>query len=118
MPTKALTEISISSPSAIRLFKWAGMQNGDDGTPLYLPKHSDKSIQVKGTFGAGGNCRIEGSNMDSSFTWATLNDPQGNPLDITTAKIEAILENTYVLRPRITAGDGTTALDVYILVKE
>lgn len=118
MATIACVEIQFSAQSWVRLFKWTGMANGDVGQPLYIPRHADKSVQVKGTFGAGGNCRIEGSNMDASFVWASLNDPQGSALDITMAKLKAVLENTYVIRPNITAGDGTTSLDVYLLVKE
>lgn len=117
MAVKAFTEIVVVGSPEVRLFKWTGLQNGDTGAPLYLPKHSDKSVQVSGTFGTGGSCTIEGSNMDSSFVWATLNDPQGNALDVVSSKIEAVLENVYVIRPNVKAGDGTTLLDVYILMK-
>jgi hypothetical protein len=88
--------------------------NTDTGSVEVSPQLRDKSIQVLGTFGASGNCRIEGSN-DAGTTWATLNDPQGNVLDFGAAKIEQLLESPNMIRPNITAGDGTTNLTVVLI---
>lgn len=87
----------------------------DVGVPLEEPGRADRSVQVTGTFGAGGNLRIEGSNDGTNY--ATLTDPQGNALDFTTAKIEQVSEITRYLRPRVTAGDGTTSLTVTIMAR-
>lgn len=109
----------ISNPlsgSGIILVKWSNMTALDTGYPVVCGHFSDKSVQVKGTFGVAGNCQIQGSNDTSSETWATLNDPQGNALDITAAKIEQVLENPYSIRPSITAGDVTTSLTVTMLM--
>ena len=77
---------------------------------------ADISVQVAGTFGAGGTLLIEGSNQGPAATdisaYATLNDPQGNALSITAAKIEQVLEMPRWIRPRVSAGDGTTSLTV------
>lgn len=94
---------------------WANMQNGDDGQPIELANFADRSVQVFGTFGAGGNVRIEGS-IDGT-NYAPLTDPQGNALDINTAKIEAIIELVRWIRPVVTAGDGSTSLTVTMLLK-
>ena len=88
----------------------------DTGSNLEMPGSSDRSVQVIGSFGAGGTLVIQGSN-DNGTTWHTLNDPQGNALSFTTAKTEAVLELTRLIRPFISGGDGTTDLDVYMLVK-
>lgn len=103
---------------------WTGLLNGDTGKPFVCPHRADKSVQVTGTFGTGGNCRIQGTNAQVydtvpaavSATWATLADPQGNALDVTAAKVEQLLENTNAVRPNITAGDGTTSLTVTLLI--
>ena len=100
----------------VMVFEWSGLLNGDDGTSLIAPMHSDKTIQLKGTLGAGGTVAIEGSNDVGAETWAVLNDPQGNALTINAAKIEALLENPYKIRPHVTAGDGTTNLTVTICI--
>jgi len=80
-----------------------------------MPGSADRSVQVTGTFGAGGNLRIEGSNDGTNYS--ALTDPQGNALDFTATKIEGVLELTRYIRPRATAGDGTTSLTVTMILR-
>lgn len=96
---------------------WAGLAKttDDTGDPVALPNRADRTVQVVGTFGTGGNVRIEGS-IDGA-NYAVLTDPQGNALDITAAKIESISEVVRYIRPRVTAGDVATSLAVSILLK-
>src|ERR1043165_2163120 len=105
---------SISGPTSfgddnVRVVSWSGLTQAslDDGEAFEMPGWSDRSVQVLGTLGTGGSVRIEGSNVaaPSVSDWATLTDPQGNALDITSLKIEAISELTRWIRPRVTAGD-------------
>ncbi len=97
-------------------FRWTGLLNGDDGSPIDWSTFADRSVQVTGTFGAGGSVRMEGSN--DGVNYAALTDPQGNALDITGAKIEQLQEVTLYLRPRVTAGDGTTNLAVTVIARK
>ena len=111
----------ISTPyeaSGTILVRWLTLTDdgSDTGQPFVCPAFADKSIQLIGTLGAAGQCTIEGSNMPSTPTYATLNDMQGQALVMVALGIETVLENTYLVRPSITAGDGTTDLDVYMLV--
>lgn len=94
---------------------WTGLLNGDDGEAVELGAFRDRSVQVVGVPGVGGSVRIEGSN-DGGTTFHALNDPQGNALDITTLKIEQLLEITHLIRPRVTAGDGSTNLAVHLFL--
>lgn len=90
---------------------WSGLTNAsaDDGTPVELADYADRSIQVQGTIGAGGNLRIEGSN--NAVDYVVLTDPQGTALNFVAAgTLEQVQEMTRFIRPRITAGDGTTNL--------
>lgn len=103
-----------SRPSSAWIVSWTAMANGDDGSPIRMSAFSDRSAQVVGTFGTGGHCKIEGSN--DGTTWAVLTDPQGNDLDFTSAKLEAIEEISAYIRPHITGGDGTTSLSVYLCI--
>lgn len=116
MGTVSYTEsaVLLSGREHGRKVVWANMANGDVGSPYEKPPWSDRAIQVTGTFGSGGNCRIQGS-IDGS-TYATLTDPQGNDLDFTSAKIEQITEATVLVRPSVTAGDGTTSVTVTLLM--
>ena len=114
MPTIGYTEVC-SGPKG-KVIKWSGLAHGDDGTPYILPYKTDRSVQVYGTFGAAGTATIQGSNdVSGSITYATLNDPQGNALTITAAKIEQILECSLQVRPVVT-GDATTALTVLLML--
>lgn len=114
-----LIEVQKTIPDSLHhtcvIATWPAMQTGDDGRPVELANFADRSVQVVGTFGAGGNVRIEGSINGTDY--APLTDPQGNALDIGGAKIEAISEVVRYIRPRVTAGDGTTSLTVTMLLK-
>ena len=105
---------SVAGREEGRLITWAGMANGDVGQAYGKPPWSDRSVQIIGTFGSGGNVRILGSLDGANF--ATLTDPQGNAIDVTAAKIEQVTEATVEIKPQITAGDGTTSLTVLLLV--
>ena len=117
---------NVSKVAGTRRVVWT-LANGDVGAPVEAPDHAFKEIQVKGTFGAGGSVSLEGS-LDagtadgaladgSDRTWATLNDPQGNALTFTSARLERVQESTATIRPNVTAGDGTTALVVTVILK-
>lgn len=100
----------------VKIVTWSPLTSTNvDGTPFVCPMFADKSVQVYGTFG-GATITVQGSNDSSSPTYATLADPQGNALTITLAKLEQILENTYVVRPLLSGGDGTTSITVKLLV--
>lgn len=87
---------------------WASLANGDDGTPFAPGDFVDLSVQVVGTFGAGGTIVVEGSN--DGVNYATLNNAQGSPISLTAAGLKQVVEACLWIRPRVTAGDGTTAL--------
>ena len=94
---------------------WSGLLNGDTGTPEAPARFDRITAQVKGTFGAGGSVNIEGS-MDGGTTWAVLNDTRGesNALTFTAADIRRANESPLLIRPNVTAGDGTTTLVVIL----
>lgn len=115
MATVAYTANHPDNPSiGINGWKWLAIANGNDGTPILINRMTDRSVQVTGTFGAGGTIVIEGSN-DGGTTWSTLNDIQASALSFTSARLEGIAEVATLIRPRVTAGDGTTSLNVYLV---
>jgi hypothetical protein len=99
-----------------RIVSWTPLANGDSGLPFAMPGFADRSVQVGGTFGAGGTVIIEGS-IDGS-NYIVLTDPQGNAISKTAAAIEAISEIVKLIRPRVTAGDGTTAITVTLIARK
>ncbi len=100
-----------------RVITWADLTQADSdvGSAVSWVGFPDRAVQVAGTFGVGGAVVIEGS-IDGS-NYAPLTDPQGNALSFTAAKIEAISELVRFIRPRVTAGDGTTSLTVSLIVR-
>lgn len=94
-------------------YRWLAVPNGNQGNAIKLGHYQDRTVQITGTFGAGGSITIQGSN-DGGSTWATLTDPLGNALTFTAAGMKAITELPYEIRPSVTAGDGSTAINVYL----
>lgn len=93
--------------------KWLAIPNGDQGRAVSLSMYQDRTVQVTGTFGSGGSVTIQGSN-DGGTTWATLTDPLGNALTFTAAGMKQITELPYEIRPSVTAGDVSTAINVWL----
>jgi hypothetical protein len=100
-----------------QLATWTGLLNGDTGERYEGIDFADRTLQVTGTFGAGGSVSLEGSNTGAVGTWITLTDFAGDPITCTDACLKVVLENPRYLRPSVTAGDGSTSLTVTILGK-
>lgn len=90
---------------------WSGLLNGDTGAPARLGRYADKTIMVTGTFGSGGNVQMQGS-ADAGSTWGQLRDPQGTVIGVGNNDGEVIAENPELIRPKVSAGDGDTVLEV------
>lgn len=89
---------------------WTGLLNGDDGAPVALPSYGEKTFQLSGTLGAGGTLQIEGSN--DGVTYSTLEDKQGVAATLAALAMVSVQDRPIYVRPRISAGDGTTSLSV------
>jgi len=111
----SITDISTAYDKA-HIARWTGLTKttDDTGSPLEMVGSADRSVQVEGVFN-GGTLLLEGSNDGSNY--ATLTDPQGNNLSFTSATIETVAEITRYVRPRVTAGGGSTNLAVTMLVR-
>lgn len=94
------------------LITWPNMAQNDTGNAVALPRHTDMTIQVFGTFNAA-SVGIEGSNNGSNFS--PLTDPQGNNIAITSAAIEQILQNTVNYQIPDIGGGASTDITVVML---
>lgn len=117
MATKGvtITDISLTNDGSVKLLTWASHANGDDGEPVAFPDFADNCVQVTGTLGTGGTMLWEGSNDKS--VWATLNNVQGSALSMTSLGVKQIAERPLWIRPRVSAGDGSTALVPTMLMR-
>jgi hypothetical protein len=111
----AIGQVTTNPSQGVWVAEWAALATVESGAPASIPvEASTRSVQVSGTFGAAGSVAIEGSN--DGVTWAPLtNSFAATALAITAAGIHDILQNTRFIRPRTTAGDGTTNLKITIV---
>lgn len=94
---------------------WAGLlqSSTDVGGAASIARWPDRTVTAYGTFGAGGAAALEGS--EDGVTWGALTDPNGTAISLATATPMAVIgPNPTYIRPKVTAGDGTTALTVVV----
>ena len=100
----------------IFLFTFTPLANGDTGAWIDVGPYSDVCFEVYGTFGAGGNLRLEGTNDTTSTPVAgsilPVNDVNDTAINLTATRFKWVLESPQRLRFNVTAGDVTTALTV------
>ena len=102
-----------------KIIKWEGLtETNADGQPyVFSGRYPDKSVQIFGTFGSGGTCKLQGTNeVNSPTNWWGLSDHGGTEIAAQAAAIEVVLENVYQVRPYISAGTGVD-IDVYLCIK-
>jgi len=104
-----------SNDGSLVIAQWTAVLNAGDGTPAELGDFADKSVQVTGTFGVGGSISLEGSNDGTNYV--ILTKPGGTAATLTAAGLIAIVESTRFVKPVVTAGDGTTSLNVTLLAR-
>lgn len=98
------------------VIEWAGLLNGDTGEPIQRPLYSDRSITVEGADGAGGVCKMQGSNSPAGTDWCDLHDATVVVIAASNGKAVQILDNTLRIRPSVT-GDGSTSFTVRLLIR-
>lgn len=99
------------------IYNWPDLSLGDAGDPAGTVASGDRTVQVQGTFGVGGTVIIEGT-LDM-LNWFQLRDPSGSLLSFGAGGgLRAILENVEAVRPRVTAGDITTSIQVILSVRK
>ena len=88
-----------------------------------MPWLSDKCIHFKGTAGAGGTAKLQGSNDGATvpvfggITLALLRSPDSVVISATGESLFQILESPVWIRPLVTAGDGTTNFTALLMCK-
>ena len=107
---------AVPGDDTVLIVTWGPMANGDTAIGYPAAQWSDRTIQVAGTFGASGNVAIQASN-NGGANYAVLQDDFGTALNITAASIRKAAAPVQLIAPAVTAGDGTTALTVSMIVR-
>ena len=97
------------------LVTWTPLANGDSGSVLNNLENRFATVQIDGTFGAGGSINLLGS-LDG-VTYTILLDSAGAAITLTAAGMVSVRDIVAYYKPDVTAGDGTTALTCRLLVR-
>lgn len=106
----------------VKKVTWAGLTKATDDTGEWYEvqrmgaRFPDKTVHVYGTFGSGGNLRMQGSNEDTPANPFTMEDHAGLDMDFTATAGKLAAQNPMFIRPAITAGDGTTDLSCEMII--
>jgi len=115
-PYTITTKPDILGFERVDVYQWADLQSGDTGAPLELPAYADRSVEIGGDFGLGGTVAIEGSL--GGTVYHALRDPGLDPRSKTSGGLWSILEAVRWIRPHVTAGNGTTSITCWILLRK
>lgn len=111
----------VKSQGGYRVFKWEGMTNGgspDTASPIKLPGFKDITAYLFGTISGSSVMAIHASPEESSPTLFAPMIAGGSAISLTAANTCALCESVGLwYKPVMTAGDGSTDLDVYILAR-
>lgn len=97
------------------LYEWTAVANGDTGEPVELNNLVDLTVTIDGTFSTGGSCTFEGSNDGTNYY--ALTDSLGDAITLTAAGMKIVTEAPRYVRPDVTAGDGSTAIDIRLVAR-
>lgn len=94
----------------------------DRGAPVKASKWRDGSVHVDGAEGTGGHVKMQGSNkaapvLTTDDDWFFIKDTEGNVIDITAVTVpeaDNIGTRSLWIRPRVTAGNGSTSYNVHL----
>lgn len=94
--------------------------NGDESNDLDIFNYPEKTIEVSGTFGAGGTINIRGKNITSATVTDYLalhraDKPQTNLTGLTAVILAGVVEDPRFVKADVSAGDGTTALTITVI---
>lgn len=108
---------------SVTTYYWEGLDNGDDGSPIHVPTYADITFQVVAPdWGVGGSISLEGSlkhtDPSSDTDYDVLHDPFENEITFTGSNgTKAVTENCNWIRPHVTAGNGDTDINCWIMVR-
>ena len=98
-------------------YSWTLVTSGDTGAPIPFAQWADRSVQMSGTWGAGGGTITwEGSN--DGITYFALTDPQTTAIAKTADALEQVIEATLWARPRVSVANVTSVVVTLLARKQ
>lgn len=113
MATRALE--TVYRDRHMRIYKWTGLLQGDDGAPLQVDEFHHITIHGFGSFSGSANLNILGSNDGSNFAVTKKHDV--GSMILTADSIEKLLTEPRYIKPSITSGNGSTDLACWVCLR-
>jgi len=96
-------------------FTWDLTTADHTGSPVKWATWADRSIMFTSAAWGASTAAIEGSN--DGITYVGLADPQGTAISKTTNAVEAVLELTHYMQPRLTTVGSGAAVRVTLICR-
>jgi hypothetical protein len=113
MATRALE--TVYRDRHMRVYKWTGLLQGDDGAPLQVDEFHHITIHGFGSFSGGAHLNILGSNEGNNFAVTKKHDV--GSMILTADSIEKLLTEPRYIKPSITSGNGSTNLACWVCLR-
>lgn len=105
----------IEGDGSVQLITWNLTTADHTGAAINGSRWADRSVIFQSVAWGGATAAVEGSNDKSVFI--ALADPQGTAISKTANAIEAVLELTQWLQPRLTTVGTAAAVTVSIVAR-
>ena len=105
----------ISKEGSVQLVTWTLTTADHTGVGIEATPWADRSVMVQSVAYGTSTTGLEGSNDGS--VWVALADPQGTAISKTADSVEAILELTRYMRPRLTVVGTAATVTVSMLLR-
>lgn len=113
-----VTPVVIQQSDRVLEIKWSNLGNGDTGGYQSCRGYEEFSFSFYGTIGAAGSVTLEQS-PDNGTTAIDLKTSQSNIFStmpiVSLPGAQVAIFPLGDVRPHVTAGDGTTTINVYLL---
>jgi hypothetical protein len=110
-----IKDVSPNGDESCYQVQWTPVASGDTCNAVSFPKHSDRSIQVSGTFSGGTSIAIQGTNEPAATNFVSLRGPDSVVIAFTAAGMKAVLENALFHAPLSSSGDGSQSVTITML---
>lgn len=115
MAEKAYVQIQNKGVRTNDLAVYWVLEQGDTATPITIPRYSDRTVHIFGTFG-GASVSLEGSIDPAGVVYGVLTDDDKSDITQTaSAAPRVVIPNVLTVKPTITGGDGSTSITIALM---
>lgn len=115
MATVQPTITDIAGDHSVELVSWDLTTANHTGAAIDRVQWADRTVTFVGTNWGGATAILEGSN--DAATFIGLTDPQGTAISKTGDAVEAVLELTNWMRPRLSVAGTAAVVNVSMVVR-